>query len=178
MNPPPNKVAIFGFLQKDVPEAKKLLAKSPPMPPPSQFLASPTAPAIGLNYLDAPLLPGFGDGGSLFRPYHTPLALGTNVYDAPMLPSDVDRTRQSVLSQVGNAEQATVRTRPNRRRRALRGEPSDERDHSDCSTTAVYGSGARRSLRRTSVHFWPYSAAQRQAHHRRRFYNYSAMTTA
>ena len=180
MNPPPNNVAIFGFLQKHVPEAEKTLAKSPPMPLPHQFLVSPAVPAIGLNYLNAPKLPGFGGGASLFRTDHT-----AKFYDAPVLPLD-DHTRQSVPGQIVHSEQATIGThinhrRPLRRSRALRGEPSNDRDCSDCSTTAVRGTGVQRSLRRTSVHFWPYQAVQRQNRdrlHRRRSYNHSTTAQA
>jgi len=173
MNPPPNKVVIFGSLQKDVPEET---AMSPSITP-SQFLASPTAPAMGLNYLNTPRLPGFGGGASLFRTYHT-----ARFYDAQVLSWD-NHTRQSIPGQIRDSEQATIGThvRPLRRRRALRGEPPDDRDHSDCSTTAVRGISVRRRLRRASVRFWPYQAAQRQNRdtlHQPRSHNYSTIAQA
>lgn len=170
MNPPPNRVAIIGSLQNDVP---KETAMSPSVTP-SQFLASPTAPAMGLNYLNTPKLPSFGGGASLVGTYHT-----ARFYDAPVLPWD-NYTRQSIPGKILDSEQATIGThvRPLRRRRALRGEPPDDRDHSDCSTTAVRGVGVRRNLRRASVRFWPYQAAQRQnrdALHQHRSHNYSTI---
>jgi hypothetical protein len=173
MNPPTNRVAIFGSLQKDVPEET---AMSPSITP-SQFLAPPTAPAMGLNYLNTPRLPSFGGGASLVRTYHT-----ARFYDAPVPPWD-NHTRQSIPGKTLDSEQATFGThvRPLRRRRALRGEPPDDRDHSDCSTTAVRGVGVRRNLRRASVRFWPYQAAQRQnrdALHQHRSHNYSTIAQA
>lgn len=196
MNPPPNNIVVFGFLQKDVPEAEETLAQSPMSP--SQFFSSPTAPALGLNFLNAPRLPGFaGDDGRPFRTYQK-----AKFYDAPTLSSDahadfgmrrLDKRleaatimghdtsdkQQSVRREVGNSNQ--VNPRPLRRRHALRGEFSDDGDHSDCSTTAVRGTGVRHKLRRSSVRFWPYQAIQRQnrdALHRSRSHNYSTTAQA